>query len=331
MQAERFHKNRDGFALILTLLIISLIVVVSLELNSSMRSELQAAVNLKDGVSLRYLAMSGLHYAMAVLYDDGKRTGFDSLEEDWADPGLLEEWSEGMFTEGGFRLRIIDHSGRIQINQLVYAEGDKKGAYDPVQKAMLSRLLSSEEFALEPDEVENIIDAIKDWLDPDGEVTRFGAEDSYYKGLERPYACKNGPIDSLEELLLVRGITKELFYGTKDRPGIFDYLTAWGNGKININTAEPLVLMALSKDLDREMVEEMIAYRSNEDNDISQPGWYKKVPQMSSEVAIDDRITTSSLIFEIKVEAFKDRMQKQCVGFVARGKNAVEVLSWKAD
>lgn len=331
MEAEKFYRNRDGFALILALLVISLIVVVSLEFNSSMRSELQAAVNLRDGVSLRCLARSGLHYAMAVLYDDGKRKGFDSLEEDWADPGLLKEFSKGMFTEGGFRLTIIDHSGRIQVNNLIYHKGEKRGAYNPVQKAILSRLLGSEEFDLDGDEVDNIIDAVKDWLDPDGEVTRFGAEDSYYKGLERPYACKNGPFDSLEDLLLVRGITKELFYGTKDRPGISDYLTLWGNGKININTAEPLVLRSLSKNLDREMVEEMIAYRSNEDNDISQPGWYKKVPQMSSEVAIDDLITTSSSIFEIKVDAFKERMQKQCVGVLERGKNAVKVLSWKVD
>jgi len=325
------HRERDGFALILTILVITIIVALSLELNSSIRSELQAAVNLRDGVSLRHLAKSGFQFAMAVLYDDGKRTAYDSLREDWADPERLSGYLEGMFSEGAVGIEIIDHSGRIQINNLIYHKGEKRGSYNPVQREMLSRLLGSEEFDLEPDEVDNIIDAIKDWLDPDKEVTRLGAEGSYYAGLDRPYSCKDGPLDSLEELLLVRGITRELFYGTGERPGLSEFLTVWGDGKINTNTARPLVLKALSKHLDRDMVEAMVAYRTDEDNDISGPGWYKQVPQMSSEVAIDHLITTSSSIFEIRVEAFKDRMQKRCAGLVERGKDTVRVISWKVE
>ncbi|MBW1999504.1 MAG: type II secretion system minor pseudopilin GspK [Deltaproteobacteria bacterium] len=327
----RFLKNKDGFALILTILVISTIVALSLEFNSSIRSELQAAVNLRDGVSLRQIARSGFQFAMAVLYDDGKRTAYDSLYEDWADPERLSGYLKGMFSEGSVEVEIIDHSGRIQINNLIYHKGEKRGSYNPVQREILSRLLGSEEFGLEPDEVDNIIDAIKDWLDPDREVTRFGAEDSYYAGLDPPYSCKDGPLDSLEELLLVRGITRELFYGTGERPGISEFLTVWGDGKININTAQPLVLKALSKHLDRDMVEAMVAYRSEEDNDISQPRWYKQVPQMSSEVDMDELITTSSSIFEIRLNGFKDKMRNRCVGILERGKDSLRVLSWRVE
>jgi general secretion pathway protein K len=74
--------------------------------------------------------------------------------------------------------------------------------------------------------------------------------DDYYKDLDPPYRCKNGPLDRVEELLLVRGVTPELFYGTpaKDedpaRPGLVDLVTTTSQGQINVNTASPVVLQA---------------------------------------------------------------------------------------
>ncbi|MCJ7594222.1 MAG: general secretion pathway protein GspK, partial [Desulfobacterales bacterium] len=235
-------KDNSGVALILTIMIISLIVGLTLQFNSAMRSELHAAVNLRDGVWLGCVARSGFDYAQAVLFEDAlQEKPYDSLHEAWANAGLLSQGAASMLEEGGIEVRIDDHSGRIQINRLV----DQKGEYDPVQKGILTRLLSLEHFGLEAEEVGNIIDAIKDWIDADNEVTVFGAESAYYKALERPYPCRNGPLESLEELLFVRGITRGLFYGTKRGPGISRYLSVYGDGRININTADPLVLMTL--------------------------------------------------------------------------------------
>ena len=83
-----------------------------------------------------------------------------------------------------------------------------------------------------------------------------------------PYSCRNAPFKSLEELLLVKGITPELFYGKDEIPGIRNYLTIQGDGAVNINTADPVVLEALSDDLDSSMIEEMVAYRNDEKNDL---------------------------------------------------------------
>ena len=58
-----------------------------------------------------------------------------------------------------------------------------------------------------------IIDAILDWLDPDDIARPNGAEREYYSGLSHPYAPKNGPFESVEELLLVKGVTPQLLYG----------------------------------------------------------------------------------------------------------------------
>jgi hypothetical protein len=59
-----------------------------------------------------------------------------------------------------------------------------------------------------------VADAILDWLDPDDEPRELGAEVDYYSGLTPPYGAKNGPVDTVEELLLVRGVTPQLLFGS---------------------------------------------------------------------------------------------------------------------
>ena len=193
------------------------------------------------------------------------------------------------------------------------------------------RFLRLPEFYLDPERVEDIADAIKDWIDADGEVTRFGAEDSYYQALEQPYPCKNAPLEFPEELLLIRGITEELFYGTKDRPGISGYISTYGDGRININTADPLVIRALSEDIDEERATEIDQYRQDEDNDLSDLKWYKKVPGMAEVNIPESLVTISSTHFWITAEAVKGTMSKRVTGVVERKKETLKILSWKVE
>lgn len=316
---NRLIKDDSGFALILTILIISLIVTITLQFNTSMRSEMVDAATLKEGIKLTCIAKSGFSYACAVL--SGDDPAVDSLHEDWADQKLLSSNSATLFENGRFEVRIIDFSGKIPVNSLVKEEKFK---------AVLTRFLSLEEFDLGSEDVDNLVDAIKDWVDPDDEITKFGAENGYYQGLDRPYACKNAPLDSVEELLYVKGITKELFYGTREKPGISGYLTVYGNGKININTADPLVLRSLSDQIDQEMVEEMVAYREDEKNDLNNPSWYKNVPGMSH-VSMNDLQTISSTCFMIESKGFKETMSKRVTGTVERKEGTVTVLAWKIE
>ena len=322
---DRRLKENRGFALLLTILVISLIVPFTLQFNASMRSELYGAANLKDGTQLDQIAQSGFQIALAALYEDSVETEYDTLHEPWADPLALA--SSSLFEDGRFEVRVKDHSGRININKLV----DENGKVNQKQRDLLERFLSAEEFALEPESVGDILDAITDWLDPDNEVTKFGAENSYYQSLETPYSCKNGPMAFLDELLLVKGITPELYYGAEGRPGISNFLTTYGQGLININTADPLVLRSLSEHIDQETAAAMVSYRDNEDNDLSKPDWYKSVRGISSEVSIGDLITTSSQIFEINSVGYKESMSKSVTGLVERKKDVIEVLSWKVE
>ena len=319
-------RNSGGFALILTILMVSLIVVMTLQFNGKMWADLYSSTNLSDGIRLRYIARSGVNCAMAVLAADASQGEGDSLQEVWASSREMSGNSTEMFDRGHFEVDIRDLSGRIQVNRLV----KRDGRYDERQRKLLVRFLGSRQFGLDSDKVEDLVDAIKDWIDPDHEVTRFGAESSYYQSLKNPYRCKDGPMESLSEMLLIKGVSRELFYGAGDRPGISRYLTVYGDGRININTADPLVLKSLSEDIDTDMVARMSEYRLDRKNDLKEPGWYRNVPGMSG-IKIDPRlIKTSSSHFEIESAGVSGGMARRIRAVVERkGRGPVKVLAWK--
>ena len=132
-------NDSGGFALLLTILVISLIVAITLRFNTAMLNDLTAAANLRDGIMLGHIAKSGFNCALAILFEDTKENKFDSLHEDWASSEVLSTNSDSMFQEGRFEIRIKDYSGRIQINQLVNPQGE----YNPNQEKLLKNFLSS--------------------------------------------------------------------------------------------------------------------------------------------------------------------------------------------
>ena len=75
-----------------------------------------------------------------------------------------------------------------------------------------------------PGMTEDVADAILDWLDEDEEPRPLGAEfDDCYLHLPNPYKPANGPIESIEQLLLVRGVTPQLLFGyDENRNGVLD-------------------------------------------------------------------------------------------------------------
>ena len=321
-------KDNRGFALILTILIVSMVVVLTLQFNDSMWSDLHSSSNLRDGIRLRFIARSGVNCALAVLSEDASSSGSDSLQETWANSKALSSNSVTMFENGHFQVEISDLSGKVQVNRLI----TKDGKYNEAQKMLFTRLLSSEQFQLNSEEVGNLIDAIKDWIDSDDDVTRFGAENGYYQSLENPYSCKNGPVESLGQMLLIKGMTKELFYGNEHVPGISNHLTVYGDGMININTADSLVLSSLSDDIDMEMAKDMLTYRLDEGNDLKDPGWYRKVQGMADTTIEPGLIKTSSPYFEIESSGISGAMNKKVAAIIKReGEKPVQVLAWKVE
>jgi general secretion pathway protein K len=318
-------KNNRGVALIITILMMAIIVVLTLQFNSSMRHELYGAVSSRDNVLLGYIAKSGYNLALTLLKEDDPAS--DSFQDDWA---RLEEGSalsEGLFDAGRFKVKITDLSGRIQINSLVKQDG----TYNEDQKGILLRLLTYEPFELEAEEAEDILDNIKDWIDPDDEPTRFGAEDSFYQSLDSPYPCANSRLRSINEMLYIKGITRKLLFGTRETPGLKDFITVFGDtgGRININTADRNILLAISEEIDPEMADEIIAYRADEDNDLTNALWYKEALGIDKEIIKPALITIKSSYFEILSTGVRDTAVKELKVVVKRAEGDFSTLSWE--
>jgi hypothetical protein len=134
--------------------------------------------------------------------------------------------SAGMFTvvapaldaEGnaaGVRFGLEDESARINLNVLLKLE---EQALALGQETLIRDLMMTL-----PGMTVDIADAILDWMDEDDETREYGAEADYYAGLTPAYAPKNGLLETVEELLLVRDVTPQLLFGADvNRNGVID-------------------------------------------------------------------------------------------------------------
>jgi general secretion pathway protein K len=319
-------NHEKGIALVIVLLMISIVVAVTIQLNRSTRSEVYEAANLSDGIRLYYVAESGFYAGEALLLAD--KNAFDALTEDWAKTEMLSLKTEELFENGSFKLLIEDEGGRIPLNKLVNGS-----TYNATIRELLLRLLTGPYFRLSAGQAEEIIASIKDWIDTDDEVTGTGAEGSYYASLERPYAVKNAPLDCIEELLMVKGVTRDLFYGTGELPGLVSCLTVFGDGKINISTAPKPVLRALSPEMTDDGVEGLDEYRRNEKNDLADAAWYSRVPGAAGWNIPAGLISIRSDIFRITSVGLWQRMTQRVTAVVKRetDRRKAKLLSWKVE
>jgi len=349
-------NNKRGMALLITLAVITLLVATTVELNRQARATVFSSAAVRDRHRLAEMVASGVNAAMAMLVEDKKNTTADSMQEDWADPDKVNSMLEAIpFEDGKLEVKISDERSRIQVNALVnFPEGHE---FNENQRQLWERLLRMAFLAYEhPDEtdpVNTIINSLKDWLDAgdDDAITGLsGAESDYYRDLDPPISIRNGPLTHIKELLQVKGITPELFYGTDELPGLSGYLTVDGmsdqggnftfDGKININTAEIPVLMALlpeeNQDLALAISEFRLAKTSDTYNhDLSGSNWYKQVPG-AGDIDLDSSlITNQSDFFRIEAAASLNGVSLAATVIVHRetesetGLIYCRVLSWE--
>jgi general secretion pathway protein K len=354
---RKIARNRRGIALLLVVSVTTILVATALEYNRRARFTLISTAAMRDSITLSQMAASGVHVAMAMLIKDKSESNTDSLLEDWADTSKINEiLQEIPFESGEILVNISDEMSKIQVNALV-AFPDKS-TFNPAQLSLWDRFLNymgDEEQLQDDSEPTAIINSVKDWLDSgddDATTGLSGAEREYYQSLEPPYAPKNGPLTDLNELMLIKGISPELFYGSEEKPGISQFMTVYGvagstdsfrfPGRININTAELPVLMALTPLGSEDLVEGLFEFRqetlnNEEGHDFSNPGWYKEIPGLS-DVNIDKKlITTQSDIFRIEAEAKLHDLKSKTIAIVQRvrstesGKWSCKILGWKTD
>lgn len=165
-----------------------------------------------------------------ILADDDN--SYDGADELWA-RGIVN-YPVGDFGQVSISITALD--GRLNINRLVGASGN----IDSVVKKRFLRLFD----ILDIDNAPTHVDTLVDWLDPDDDPEPSGAEAAYY-ALQTPAThCKNGPLDTLDELKLVAGFTSE------DVDKLRPHVSVHGGSKVHLNSASAEVLYSLAEEID---------------------------------------------------------------------------------
>lgn len=220
-----------GVALIMTLWILVLLSVVAMSFSFSTRLGSAGTRNFKEDTHAHYLAVSAYEEALAyLLTDPDVQADFIDSEGNYRTDEERDPVT-GVREVGGMRveLRITDEESKININTITRSTLQKLFEYSDVPDAS----------------VQEILDSLADWKDPDDLHHHEGAEDEYYKPLG--YRAKDRPLDVPEELLLIKGFGPGFFYGSDSASALGPLLTTWGKS-ININTVSPELLDALGVD-----------------------------------------------------------------------------------
>jgi type II secretory pathway component PulK len=209
--------KRSGVVLLGVLIVIVILSLIAYQYSDRMATEFNAANNAHRNTQVRSFAASGIYFAAAVLAnpDNADMLSSGIYDNDMFKDVALADGENlggaGRFTlvapadptnssGNPFRTGVTDESGKININAMMKIDPSGQALED-----MLNKL---------PNMTPQIAASIVFWADPTA-TTREGAADSgYYQGLNPPYNCKNAPLDSLDELLLVQGVTRELLYGS---------------------------------------------------------------------------------------------------------------------
>jgi general secretion pathway protein K len=259
--------HRRGVALVAVLLVIALIAAVIFEFNYDSRVRYQLADNLRASYQALHCAEAGLATATAAL------TGVGEAPSDEEILKMLSGAVQVSLGEGCFTVSVAAETGKINVNGLKTPEGQLvRPRID--QMLRLIDVLNSQYGGRKPLSY-SLVPAIIDWIDADDEVTilpfvrgeNAGVESDYYQTLEKPYRCKNAPLELLGELTLVKGMSREIFHGAPaagEMPrtaGMKQFLTVYGDGTLNINEVPVTVLQTFSERMTRALAEKIVQHR----------------------------------------------------------------------
>ena len=257
-------NDKKGVVLILVLAVCALFYILIFNFKTDQSMDRDLAYNFKGSIQAQYLGSAGVEAAMSVLAEDDNE--YDADDEDWAKFAQFMMVASGSLEDMRIEGNITDECSKLDINSLVELDTDryKKNTFraEQLRKLMVDVL----KIDISPPEADDLINCICDWIDMDNEPQENGgAEDEYYQSQDVPYDCKDGPMDSPEEILLVKGMKKEWYYGTKEYQGIGKFITAgtssMGKGVINANTASKEVLESLAPGITTELAEQIINCR----------------------------------------------------------------------
>ena len=341
---NRGLREQEGVALVITLVVVTILATLLVELTHSTHVNVRIAATFRDDLGAYYVARSGIELALAVLRMDfeddqedveqGKQKGReDNLGELWATLGeavaSAQMLEPELFSGGRLLIRIVDEDRKINVNLI------NQDSTAPLIERLFEELEIAQDFR----------NALADWIDEDQEE-RYpgGAESRYYESLDIPYPCKDGPMDTISELRMVKGgeeALKKAFETLEGESGAVDQTwnlegllsTAPGRGpNINVNTAPGPVILALHDDIDRVHAQEAVGDRAADP--------FPRVDAFrdyfNNNFGISDlppHLTVHSEYFSIESVGVVGEVEKRLLVTVRRDPNngALELISWRVE
>ncbi len=225
--------GENGVALMMTLWIMTLLIVLAMSFSYYTREETLSVRNFKEETSAYYAALSAYEEVLHYLYTD-QDPQVDYVDEDgvFRTDGIREGVSGKKVVDGmELTVNLSDEESRINLNT--------------VSPGVFRRALQNA--GIPDDGISGMVDSFLDWKDPDDAQHLMGAESDYYESLPAPYDAKNANLDSVDELLLIKGFKREYLYGTDGTRPLADLFTVYGTG-INVNTVSKKTMETLGVD-----------------------------------------------------------------------------------
>ena len=273
--------------MLLAILVLALLIALILEFDTDARREYREAAAFRDNFKATVLTRAAVQAARAVLQQDhlrDKQTGqmYDATTDLWAFPITKYAIGDGLMTA-----QIEDERSKLNLNDLATAADPNAKKTKVLRVKRLFALLQ-----LNPD----LVDAIVDWVDADDIPEAVGAESVYYQALRPSYRAANAPLQTPGELRLIKGMTPEIV----DK--LLQYVTVYphdGESRININTADLLVLQALDPRISQTTAGEIIQNRP-----------YKTIVELDRVSSVADimRELRPLGVYEVKSNIFSARL-----------------------
>lgn len=237
-------RQEKGSVLILTLwalLFLGMLVV-------AVSAHVAGVIRVAEGIANRTQAVMATRSgaAAAVNVAVAFTNSYAALDDEWADnPAAFENVQIG----GGYyrivgtpyadnptmRFGLDDEQGKINLNNL------------RVGLDLLRTVFMQIGGVTDKNQAEELAAALLEWRDESEESKHGGQDGSYYQSLDPPYEPRNGALQSVEELMLIKGMTPEIYRR------VLPYVTALPpDRQININTASEKVLECLARAVDNE-------------------------------------------------------------------------------
>lgn len=255
MIKSRICKTQDfgrtgsdsGVVLIIVLIVTAILTTLVVDLIYFTQIDSEISANTRDDIKARYIAKSGVNVVAGAmsgtqLEELKKATSILNNQSEASD----EIWSIRLpvlpVGDGNVSLTVIDERSKINLNALVNQSSNRVDEQVKTELEELFRVLD-----VEPRKSDLFIASLINWLDhpiqgAENDQDSSGANADYYLGLEDPYNIKNGPLDSIDEIRMIRGMDEEFFGKVKN------YVTVYpADKKVNFSTASRAVMISVLK------------------------------------------------------------------------------------